>query len=191
MPAIALSNPKQHEHEIVAAANPVGFAPASPSCRETTRATRERRCRRLSVSDVRCRNALTICMQSSAQVSAASSGGASSRRGPAVPRNPMMNEPISPSIINRTCALRGIKLDRVPYEQRPQRDADCPKQQSEWKENPKRLRETKAREDFCASIAIPAPGIEQSLLHAKNGQPNRRRPGVRRVIGNLRCQVSR
>ena len=41
--------------------------------------------------------------------------------------------------------LRGIKLDRVPYEQRPQRHANRAKQQSERKENPKRLRKPNRR----------------------------------------------
>jgi hypothetical protein len=40
-----------------------------------------------------------------------------------------------------------IKIDRVPDKQRPERDANCPEQQTEWKENPKWLRETE-REKF-------------------------------------------
>jgi hypothetical protein len=40
-----------------------------------------------------------------------------------------------------------IKLDCVPDKQRPERDANCPEQQTEWKENPKWLRETE-REKF-------------------------------------------
>jgi hypothetical protein len=35
----------------------------------------------------------------------------------------------------------------VPDKQRPERDANCPEQQTEWKKNPKWLRETK-REKF-------------------------------------------
>src|SRR5215471_2573782 len=85
--------------------------------------------------------------------------------------------------------LRGIKLDAVPHEQWPQRDADHSKQQPERKEDSKRLCNAKRRR-------FPVIHCDSSVCgrtitaHAKNGRPKRCLADVQRGLETPLCPVS-
>ena len=59
-----------------------------------------------------------------------------------------------------------IKTDRVPHEQRPERDASHAEKQPERKENPKRLREKGDAGDF-SEFVTSARGVEQLVVTPK------------------------
>src|SRR5262245_27905268 len=86
------------------------------------------------------------------------------------------------------CLCR-IKLDTVPHEQWPQSHADHSEQQSERKEDSKRLCKPK-RGRFLVIHCGSSTRRRTITSHAKNGRPNRRRVDVQRGIENLHYQVS-
>ena len=67
--------------------------------------------------------------------------------------------------------LRGIKPDRVPYEQRPQRHADCAEKQAEQEKKSETAPQNKARKISADRRQQQSQRVEQLLVTPKMNRP--------------------